>query len=83
MRRSRLTLQKIYSLVQKYLKQNPLVRLRQRGRPRSYNDTLILTLWLGLFEKSEIREKTRVRRDNLDKSISRNHLCFDGIQIYF
>ena len=45
MRRSRLPLQKIYTLVQKYLKENPLVRLRQRGRPRTYSETLILTLW--------------------------------------
>ena len=46
MRRPRLTLQKIYALIQKYLKEKPLVRLRQRGRPRTYDNTLILTLWL-------------------------------------
>ena len=33
-------------LSKKYLKENPLVRLRQRGRPRTYDNTLILTLWL-------------------------------------
>jgi len=46
MRRSRLPLQKIYTLVQKYLKDSPPVRFRQRGRPQTYSDTWILTLWL-------------------------------------
>jgi len=32
------------------------------------------------FEKSVTREKTKVRRDNLDKTIARNHLFSDKIQ---
>jgi len=53
MRRSRLPFPKIYTLVQKYLKDSPSFHFRQWGRPQIYNndktynnDTLILTLWL-------------------------------------
>ena len=46
MRRSRLPFPKLYTLVQKHLKHSTLARLGQRGRPRTYGDAWILTLWL-------------------------------------
>jgi len=46
MRRSRLPLPKLYTLVQRYLENSTPARLRQRGRPQIYTDALILTLWL-------------------------------------
>lgn len=46
MRRSRLPLPKPYSLVQKHLNDSTPARLGQRGRPRTYRDAGILTLWL-------------------------------------
>jgi len=46
MRRSRLPLPKLYNLVQTYLKDSTFPSSRQRGRPRTYSDALILALWL-------------------------------------
>jgi hypothetical protein len=45
MRRSRLPLSGLYPLVQAYLKDHPPTRPRPRGRPPTYSDAWVLTLW--------------------------------------
>ena len=63
MRRARISLQKLYKLVQKYLKKSDSARLRQRGRSQTYSNALILTLWLyQTLYRVSYREVLKVAR---------------------
>jgi hypothetical protein len=46
-RKSRLPLKKLYTFVSHFLKRvSPNRQAKKKGRPRKYEDTLIITLWL-------------------------------------
>ena len=63
MPRSRISLQKLYNLVKKYLKEEQSASLKQ-GRPQTYNNTWILTLYLyQTLYKASYREVLKLAQE--------------------